>query len=663
MKRKLLGIMAVLCTWMVFAQPVKAESYQYDSASNTYTIKATSGNITDAVNSALDAMNTTSANQGTLVIKPGSYSVNLIMLDKSYVTIKAKGAALKFMGSSVNGQYLIKCTSQSTTGVVIDGGTWDGNKKASYIFNFSSSSSPAKKLTVQNCTLKNAKDSNIRVDGGKEIVLDNITSTGSKYGIDIKRSSGVTVKDSSVYSCEAGIDMRSMAGTENIIQDCKIYKCTKVGMQIKDAPTVVTAKGGSCNDNYAGISLTTGAKMNLSGIDVSNNKSNGISPVGSKKKRTVLNISDSSFNNNGRHGVAAALYVEVTAKNSQMNGNASNGVMMRDYCTSKGLTNLVTNANKANGILINDGSTCKIISGCTALKNKANGLMLQDVAVKLERVNASENKNCGVYVSAKAKKTITVKNSAMKKNANNGMYVCEKAGYVISGTKIQNNKKSGIDSNGGFIKLNGKGNTISGNKKYGVCMRGLNGQKGDLRITNGTISANKNAGVYFYGNVTGFCSSAVIKGNMTGITVAEGADVSKISSNTIKDNAQFGIAVYKSKSGKTTAMAQCSGNNLSNPKALNEIKFWPGTRVPSKLKVIEPVTIDKTVKSGKKKVTGRAASGYKVTVTANGRKFKAKQASSNGTYSVNVTALKSRKNVEVMIQDSYRNKITASKKM
>lgn len=121
MKSKLLGILAVLCVWMVFAQPVKAESYQYDSAKNTYTIKATSGNITDAVNSALDAMNTSSANQGTLVIKPGTYSVNLIMLDKSYVTIKAKGATLKFMGSSMNGQYLIKCTNRSTTGIVIDG--------------------------------------------------------------------------------------------------------------------------------------------------------------------------------------------------------------------------------------------------------------------------------------------------------------------------------------------------------------------------------------------------------------------------------------------------------------------------------------------------------------------------------------------------------------
>ena len=663
MKSKLLGILAVLCVWMVFAQPVKAESYQYDSAKNTYTIKATSGNITDAVNSALDAMNTSSANQGTLVIKPGTYSVNLIMLDKSYVTIKAKGATLKFMGSSMNGQYLIKCTNRSTTGIVIDGGTWDGNKKASYIFNFSSNSSPAKKLTVQNCTMMNAKDSNIRVDGGKEIVLDNITSAGSKYGVDIKRSSGVTVKDSSVYSCEAGIDMRSMVGTENIIENCKVYKCSKVGMQIKDAPTVVTAKGGSCNDNYAGISLTTGAKMNLSGIDVSNNKSNGISPVGSKKKRTILNISDSSFNNNGSHGVAAALYVELTAKNSKMNGNASNGVMMRDYCTSKGLTNLVTNSNKANGILINDGSSCKLISGCTALKNKANGFMLQDITVKLERINASENKNCGVYVSAKSKKTITVKNAVMKKNANNGMYVCDKAGYIVSGTKIQNNKKSGIDSNGGFIKLNGKGNVISGNKKYGVCMRGLKGQKGDLRITNGTISGNKNAGVYFYGNVTGFCTKAVIKGNQTGITVAEGASVSKINSNTIKDNAQFGIAVYKSKSGKTTAMSQCSGNALSNPKASNEIKFWPGTRVPSKLKVTEPLTIDKNVKSGKKKVTGKVTAGYKVTVTANGKKINGKQASSNGAYSVTVPSLKSGKNVEVTILDSYRNKIFAVKKL
>lgn len=663
MKSKILGVLAVLCIWIFVAQPVKAEPYQYDNAKNVYTIKATSGNITDAVNSALDAMNTTSSNRGTLVIKPGNYQVNLIMLDKSYVTIKAKGATLKFMGSNVNGQYLIKCTNKSTTGVTIDGGVWDGNQKASYIFNFSSGANPAKKLTVQNCTLKNAKDSNIRVDGGKDILLNNITSTGTKYGIDIKRSSGVTVKKSSVYSCEAGIDLRSLTGTENMIEDCKVYKCTKVGMQIKDAPTVVTARGGSCNDNYAGISLTTGAKMNLNKIDVSNNKSNGISPVGSKKKKTILNISDSSFNNNGRHGVAAAMYVELTAQNSKMNGNASNGVMMRDYCSSKGLKNLTTNANKANGILINDGSTCRLISGCTALNNKANGFMLQDITVKLDRVNASDNKNCGIYVSAKSKKSVTVNNSTCKNNSNNGLYTADKAGYIISGTKIQNNKKSGIDSNGGFIKLNGKGNILSKNKKYGVCMRAVNGAKGELQISNGTISENKNVGVYFYGNVTGFCSNAVITGNLTGIAVAEGANISKISSNTIKNQSQFGIAVYKSKSGKTTTVGQCTGNTLSNPKASNEIKFWPGTKVPSKLKVTEPLTIDKNVQSGKKKVTGKVTPGYKVTVTANGKKFRAKQASSNGAYSVNVSALKSGKNVEVMIQDSYKNKITATKKL
>lgn len=663
MKSKLFGLLAAVCFCILFVQPVKAEElYQYDSGTNVYTIRAKSGNITEAVNQALNVMQTSAAKRGTLVIQPGEYNVNLINLSKSYVTIKAEGATLKFMGSDVNGQYLIKCTKNATTGIILEGGIWDGNKKASYIFNFGSESKAASNLTIRNCTLKNAIDSNLRLVGGKNVLLENVSCTNTEYGIDIKKASGVKIKNSTIYTCEVGIDLRNLSGT-NTIENCSVTRCNRVGMQIKEKPTAVTVTGGVCNQNATGISLTTGAKLTLKGIDVSNNRSNGISPVGSKTKKTILNISDSSFNNNGRHGVAAANYVEVTARDSEMNGNTSNGVMLRDYCSSKGLINLTTNSNTLNGILIQGKSTCSLISGCTALKNKSNGLMLVDVAVKLEKVNASQNKACGVFASSTARKNITIKNSTFKGNTNNGLYVSENGGLVISGTKIQNNKNSGIESNGGVIKLNGKSNTVSGNKKYGVCMRATDGAKGELQLSYATVSNNGNVGVCFYGNVTGYCVNATLTNNLTGILIADGANVKKINSNTIKDHSKYGISVYPSTSKKTTTLVQCKDNTLSNPKAANEIVFWSGAKVPAKFAVINPLKIDKTVKAGKKTVTGTVTSGYKVTVTANGRKYKAKKASTNGTYSVKASKLKRGKNVEVMITDYYKNKILASKKL
>lgn len=663
MRQKLLGMLAVLFIWAFAAQPAEAkELYQYNSATNVYTISAKSGNITEAVNEALSEMHTSSARRGTLVIQPGEYQVNLISLDKSYVTIQAKDAVLKFMGSDINGQYLLKCTKNSTKGVIIEGGTWDGNKKASYIFNFNSESSPANNLTIRNCTLKNALDSNVRVAGGKNVLLEGITCTNTEYGCYFVKSSGINIKDSKVFDCEVGIDMRSMSGTNDIV-NCEVTKCNRVGMQIKEKPTAVTITGGTCNSNDAGISLTTGAKLTMKGVDVSNNRSNGISPVGNKSKVTVLDISDCSFNNNGRHGVGAANYVEVTARNSQMNGNTSNGVMLRDYCTSKGLVNLTTNSNTLNGILIQGKSTCSVISGCTAMNNKTNGIMLVDVGVKLEKITASQNKSCGVYATSASKKTITIKNSVMKANANHGLYVGDKGALAVTGTKIQNNKVSGIESNGGTIKLTGKDNLISGNKKYGVCMRATSGAKGELKVSGATVTKNGSVGVYFYGNVTGYCEKATITDNLSGITVAEGANVKKLNSNVIKNSSQYGIAVYRGTGSKKTTLGQCKSNTLSNPKASYEIIHWSGTNVPAKLLVTAPVKIDAKVKAKKKAVTGTVTSGYKVTVSANGKKYSAKSASNNGAYSVKVPALKRGKNVEVRIQDSYKNTITASKSL
>lgn len=663
MRSKIFGLLAVVFFCMILVQPVKAEElYQCESGTNVYTIRAKSGNITEAVNEALEVMETSAARRGTLVIQPGEYSVNLINLNKSYVTIKAEGATLKFMGSDVNGQYLIKCTKNATTGIILDGGIWDGNKKASYILNFGSESNAASKLTIQNCTLKNAIDSNLRIVGGKNILLDKVSCTNTEYGIDIKKANGVKIKNSTIYSCEVGIDLRNLSGT-NTIENCNVTRCNRVGMQIKEQPTAVTVTGGSCNMNATGISLTTGAKLTLKGIDVSNNRSNGISPVGTKAKKTILDISDSSFNNNGRHGVAAANYVEVTARDSEMNGNTSNGVMLRDYCSSKGLINLTTNSNTLNGILIQGKSTCSLISGCTALKNKSNGFMLMDIAVKLEKVNASQNKGCGVLASSASRRNITIKNSTFKGNSNHGLYVSENGGFVISNTKIQNNKKSGIESNGGVIKLNGKNNIVSGNKKYGVCMRAVEGEKGELQLSYATVSNNGDVGVCFYGNVTGYCVNASLTENLTGILVAEGANVKQINSNTIKDNSKYGIAVTRSTGKKKTTLSQCKSNTLSNPKAANEIVYWSGTKVPAKLSVINPLKIDKNVKARKKTVSGTVTSGYKVTVTANGKKYKAKSVSKNGTYSVKVSALKRGKNIEVMFTDYYKNKISTSKKL
>lgn len=658
-----LGILAMVFLWAMPVQTAEAaDGYKYDSSTNTYIIEATSGNITEDVNDALDAMVTSTKKLGTLVIQPGSYEVNLINLKKSNVTITAEGATLKFMGSNVNGQYLVKCTNSTIKNVTIEGGTWDGNKKASNVFGFSGLGTKAGGITIQDCKVKNSIDANIRVNNGQNIVVKNVTTTNTEYGIYIEKATDVTLEKVQASACEVGVDLRKLNGT-NSIKNTTVEKCTRVGMQIKDQPTVITMTGGSCNNNYAGISLTTGAKLTMKEVDVSNNKSNGISPVGNRDKKTVLNIYNSSFNNNGRHGVAGANYVEIYAKDSEMNGNSSNGVMLRDYCSSKGLINLTTNKNKMNGILIQGKSTCSKISGCVAMENGTNGLMLMDISTTLNKVTASKNKGCGVYNFSASTKTVTVTNSEISSNKSHGLSVSEKAGYAITKTTIQKNQVSGVESNGGTIKISGSGNKIANNKKYGVCMRAINGKTGKLYVSKATISKNGASGVYFYGNVTGYCINSKVTDNQNGILVAEGAKVSKLTSNTITNNTQYGIAVYRSKNGKTTTLTECKSNTLNNPGATKEIMYWTGTKVPNKLVVSEPIAINNTVKAGKTKVTGNAVAGCEVVVTANGKKYNAKKVAKNGIYSVKVAKLKAGKTVKVIITDSYKNKIMTQKKL
>ena len=282
--------------------------------------------------------------------------------------------------------------------------------------------------------------------------------------------------------------------------------------------------------------------------------------------------------------------------------------------------------------------------------------MLVDLSTTIEKATIAENKKCGIYMSAKAKKNVSISKSKISGNQAYGVFVGGNNTLTVKNTTVEKSKLSGIEGNSGIIKVTGKASCIQNNGKYGICIR----KPGRLYISGGKIANNKNCGVVYYGS-TGYCKNADIRGNLTGVMVAAGARLSDLSGNTFTDNKSYGAAVYLNPSGATTTVQKCKKNTFHDPKATMELMYWSGTSVPSSLNRMAPVSIDNQVKAKKSLVNGTATPGGSITVSVSGKKYRAQNVTNAGTFAVKVKALKKGNRVTVTYTDKNQNKIIAEK--
>ena len=206
-------------------------------------------------------------------------------------------------------------------------------------------------------------------------------------------------------------------------------------------------------------------------------------------------------------------------------------------------------------------------------------------------------------------------------------------------------------------QITGSGNEVKDNKKHGIAAR-----SGKMNISKAVVTGNGGNGVFYVGKKTGgYCINSVISGNKSGITLSEGATVSKIVSNTLENNTKYGICLYEGVGSKKTTLKNCKKNTFIGGKSTTRhIAFWAGVSVPSKLKMTKALTIAGNVKTGKNKITGTFASGAKVSVEIGGKTYTTK-ANSAGKYSIETGKLTAGTRLSVYAQDSYKNKFMAVK--
>ena len=332
-----------------------------------------------------------------------------------------------------------------------------------------------------------------------------------------------------------------------------------------------------------GVLIDAGAQSNRieSGNTISGNKLNGVHITGAGTESNVVDgnyigTDSNNVNNlaNGKNGVQidGGASKNKTVNGNVISGNTENGV----FITGDGVLE-----NKVTGNKIGVAG-----DGTTKLENGKSGVLIYNGPQKNEVADntISGNKEYGVWIYGE--------------KTNENKVTGNKIGVAADGkTKVAN--ESGVLIGGGSQKNEVSGNTISGNNKYGVWIYGdktnenkVSGNKvgtdstGNKQVANdidgviinskaqlnevdgNTISGNKRYGVYILdegtnknkitNNKIGTKADGLarlegdISNGESGLVIASGAQENEVSSNTISGNVHYGVWISGDKTNKNT---------------------------------------------------------------------------------------------------------------
>lgn len=580
-------MMMILALTCMVSDKVYAEDFSYNDANNTYTINQTSGNVTAAIKSALEAATGSVASPAVIRIQPGSYQLANIVIKKSNIVIDATGASFTTDGTADN---MLRMSDAPASNVTIKGGQFNGNRSSKFVFFITGDTTPISNLTLSGCEVYGAKETNIRISGVNTVNLEQVNVHDSEYGVLVLDSKSVTATACRAKNNTNGLAFRT---SDVVATNCNGDDSLQDGLQVKGDGCYVTLNGGSfCRSDKNGISLTDGATLVMNQVEASDNCANGISPVGKKGLTTKLVATNCNFNRNGRHGVAADYYITLSLSDCQANANGSNGIFLNHG--SEGIKFYNISAN-GNGILGSDASGCGIslqneskadlFENCVCNENGKNGISLTGLSVRLKNCSMNGNKKHGLFVNGTGKNTLTVENCSMDNNKSDGALADGKSGTKTISFKtcsMNQNGNCGIETISCTVKVTGKGNTISENKKHGISNR-----NGKLIVTNAVVEKNKNYGVYFDGAKKGsYITGSTLKKNLVGVTLSNGAIVNKVSNNTFTNNSKYNLMVYAGKTKTKSTLKACQKNTMSVSKKTGyQIFFEKAANMPAKIKV------------------------------------------------------------------------------
>ena len=618
-----------------------AADYSYDAATNQYTVVQTSGDVTAVLQTILKE----ATDNCNIKILPGSYTLGSVSYLGKNFRLEATGATFSLASGS---QEFFRFPEPQTGKVVFTGGVYDGNKQARWMLNLFKGEGHTQEVVLDGVELKNAATSGVRISVADRIFIKNVKVSNCGYGLDIKNSSNVLIENCTISNCVVGIDARVLDG-ENTILDTQVTKSSQVALQIKNGGAVV-GKNLKINNNVAGVSLTSGSELTLYDSEVCDNTSNGVSPVGTKGKKTAFSAYRCKFDRNGRHGVAADTYLTVAIEDCQANGNAVNGFTLNHFCDTKKFVNCTANNNKGNGFFVQNSSICDSIEKCEANGNGIAGFALEDCSTKVSDCVANENKKNGIAFGGNKKFTVSVKNCEASKNGGIGFVFREKKIGSATGIIANENATAAVQSYASTLTISGKSNTFLNNKKHGLDCRA-----GKMYVSGATVSGCKQFAVYYAGSSAGgYCVNSTLTNSLGGIAINEGANVSKATGNKIGKMSKAAIIVYDTGKGKSSKLGALKKNQLDTTSKMRILLVTNRGRLPKGVKDIGTLGLDTKIKANVSTISGTAYPNVRITVTVNKKKI-VKKASSNGKFTITIPSLKKKDKLTIQCKDKFGN--------
>lgn len=471
----------------------------------------------------------------TVVIPAGEYTVGNILYVSSNTVIEADGARIMTASNMAGHPVLHAMNVGSTSNVTVHGGTWVAN----------------------DCTpLQIVGMSNSTYDG----VTVEVGSGSCSYGFDIKDSTGISIKNSTLIGCginaenssgltisgnsiqsAPALGIRVAATGNNTIQGNSVANSGRTGIQLEqDTASIVdgntvsgSALTGVSGDHGEGLVIYSAEGTKVTNNTVTDTHSN-VADNGNGIIVAYANnvtVDGNTVANSGNHGIQVSYQSQqITISNNAVSGSGRMGISISRGSQADLVKNTVS-ASQVDGIVYdgNQGGCSGTVDGCTVTNTLGNGdgdagIYIESSNVVIKNSTVSDGASYGMLFSAS---TVTAENNQICQTniAEEGFGVVINRGSTatLNGNRIGNFGRSGITANSDSV-VNGTNNTVTINNQTGFKNNAINIGNASSQMLNNqlfvsSLTASSASGQNYYNNVE---AGVVINGAKTGMTVTDG---------------------------------------------------------------------------------------------------------------------------------------------
>ncbi|MFT4109440.1 right-handed parallel beta-helix repeat-containing protein [Propionicimonas sp.] len=358
-------------------------------------------------------------------IPSGKFTVSDTIRPANGVYLAAEsGTTVTWRGGTSN---LVRFADVSNTGIY--GGTWDAAAKGTNAVGTTHASG----VKLRNLTITKGATNGLGVYDSSSVDVVSVTTTANKQtGVYVGTSSTLTAsKLVSTMNQRNGVQVTGDSSTRATISDSTL---DKNGQAVKGSTTGKTGHG---------LGVADAASVVVSNSSISSNKVCGVSLT----SRARVTISGSSLDNNGRHGLGTQAdskggpTADIT--NSTAKSNGYNGILSSGKGTNVTLRNVTISSSKQMGLSLPSGGSASV-SGTDITKSGKQGISVAGSGtLTLGGDNAiSSGKAHGIAVSKKGTLVVSGQNNVVADNKKNGLLMTGSgtSGSIAEAVSFENNK-------------------------------------------------------------------------------------------------------------------------------------------------------------------------------------------------------------------------------